>query len=82
VLLEHRQFERSLAGHRSQGLARAGWALQKWARSRFAKHRSRRYDWRNVEEELAGRVRDGSALEIDGMTRAALPLVEEVVGAG
>jgi len=79
VLLEHRDFERSLAGHPSRRLGRAGWALQQWARSRFARHRSRRYTWRHVEEEAVARVRDGSVLEIDGVTRAALPLLEEVL---
>ena len=80
VLLEHQAFARRAAGGSDGGLARAGVALQTWARALFAKHRSRRYDWREVEQELRRRVADESILSLPGMCRAALPILAEVGG--
>ena len=81
VLLEHREAALRLAGEQAPPLGRACYAIQRWARSRFAAHRSRRYDWRAVEAEFRAALVDGSLSGLDGMTRAAIPLLEQVVAA-
>jgi len=82
VLMEHREFEQSLASADPCGqpgpLARAGIALQRWARGRFAANRRRSYDWRGVELELAVMVADRSVLGLPQLHADALPILEEV----
>lgn len=83
VLLEHQELELSLRSNDPCGppgrLAHAGFALQRWARERFAKNRRRAYDWRAVELELEAMVADRSVLALDGMVADALPILEEVL---
>lgn len=79
VLLEHRHHELCSEGVPRQDLRRAGHAIQQWARSRFAAKRSRRYNFRSVEQEFRTSVGDRSVLRLPGMTEAALPVIEEVL---
>lgn len=74
VLLEHRGFERgeSMGGP----LSRAGWQLQRWARSRMASRRDRGA-YRAVEAELAMLVKR-RRVEETGVVGAVVPDVEEV----
>jgi len=75
VLLEHREAELRWQGEPGRGLARAGHALQKWGRSRFAAHRKRSYDWRSVERELDDLLQARSLPQLPGMTAHAAELV-------
>lgn len=79
ILLEHAEFERLRAGRPPGSLRRAGQAIQRWARGRLAKKRGRSFDWRSLERELGDHVADGTILSWEGMTRAALTTVEEVL---
>jgi DNA repair photolyase len=80
VLLEHREFSARQAGQRRvPRLGRAGHVIQQWARGRLAKNRRRAYDWRSVEREFSQLLADGSLRNLEGMTRAALAAVEELV---
>lgn len=77
ILLEHHELAERLAGREPPSLGRAGFAIQTWARGRFAAKRSRKFTWRHVEAELRGMAGDGSLAELPGMTVAALRLVRE-----
>ncbi|MFH2010876.1 MAG: radical SAM protein [bacterium] len=80
VLLEHREFERSQAGQPGGGLARAGHAIQQWARGRFAAKRLKTYNHRAVQREFLAKVRERTLLELPHVNVAALRVVEEVLG--
>jgi DNA repair photolyase len=76
VRLEHREFEQRGAGGGATGLARAGFAIQQWARRELGRRSRRRgFDYRVLERELAGMATDGSLLRLPGMTVEALELV-------
>jgi DNA repair photolyase len=79
VLLEHRHYELAGEGRPGHDLCNAGYAIQKWARSRFAAKRSRTYDYRAVEQEFRASVDDRSVLALPGMTDEALPVMEQVL---
>jgi hypothetical protein len=79
VLLEHREAEEHGAG-RGMGLARAGFAVQKWAREQFAR-RGRRKDftWQLLENEFRHRVVDGTIAELPNVTDRALELMRALL---
>ncbi len=80
VLLEHRDALRNGGGPTSSALARSGYAIQKWARSRFAKHRSRSYGHGDVEAEFLALVADGTITDLPGVAASAVPVIGELVG--
>ena len=77
VLLEHRAAQ--AGGRGNATLARTGYAIQKWARSRFAKHRRRSYGHRDVAAEFLALVADGTIIDLPGVAAAALPVIRELV---
>ncbi len=79
VLLEHEQYARDPSATAFGELGRAGFAIQKWARSRFTANRSRRYTWRHVEQEFRTMVENGSLLALPEMTPRAHLLVQQIL---
>lgn len=82
VLLEHEEEARRRRGEPGRGLAASGFALQRWARGRFAANRRRSYDHGSVEAELSAMVEADGLAAIPGLGRAAGLFVAEVVREG
>jgi DNA repair photolyase len=76
VLLEHRGFENGEPPGRGR-LARAGWAVQEWARGRLA-HLRQRDAFRLVEADLEMLVRSGALADVPGLQADVRPVVEEI----
>ncbi len=79
VLLEHEQFRRTPSPNPQGELSRAGFAIQKWARSRFTANRSRRYTWQHVEGEFRAMLADRSILSLPEMTEPAYSSIQEMM---
>lgn len=80
VLLEHRAFVAGEKNTWTSPLARAGQAIQGWARDRFART-SRRRDvgWRDIENEFQSLVSDGGIVSAAGLDESVLPAVRELL---
>jgi len=79
VLLEHREAAELRAG-RDMGLARAGFAVQKWAREQFARRGRRKdFSWQLLEAEFRQRVVDGTICELPNVTDRALELMRSLL---
>jgi len=90
VVLEHRHFEQSgqrprpssLQGEqaRTEDLARAGMAIQTWARQAFARRgRKNGFSWQALEAEFRVLVLDGSIAKECGLSERALGELRSVV---
>jgi len=73
VLLEHEEFMAGRLDRPRRGLGAAGWAIQKWAKNRFARDARRRVlDAAAVEREFTSMLDDGTLTAIPGVHQAAL----------
>jgi len=75
VLLEHRGWQQGEPSGGNGRLARAGWAIAEWARTRLGRQRGK-YAFREVESELAMLVRSHQLHEIAGLDPACIADVE------
>jgi len=79
VLLEHREAAERRQG-RGAGLARAGFAVQKWAREQFARRGRRKdFSWQLLEDEFHQRVADGTIAELPHVTHAAVTAMRSLL---
>ena len=80
VLLEHRQLELRMQGTGGQGLGRAGWVIQQWARDSLSQRGRRRgFSYRVLEEEFRQMVLDSSLSSLLGVDEAAQPEIRRLL---
>jgi DNA repair photolyase len=79
VLLEHREAAERRHG-RGLGVARAGFAVQRWAREQFAKRGRRKdFSWQVLESEFRQRVVDGTIAELPDVTDGSVDLMRSLL---
>lgn len=79
VLLEHEEARRRLRGEPGESLGRAGQALALWVKQRrTALFRRAGLSYLELEREFSDRVRDGSLVQIPGVSAAALRAIERL----
>ncbi len=82
VLLEHRELALRLAGQAHPPLAKAGWAIQRWAHGALGRRGRRRgFDYRQLEHEFREDVQSGRICELQGVQLSTLPAIRALAEA-